>query len=347
MAADHQSSVRKVDLRTSSVLSRYGLRTKWVCRHDSASIDTRQEKKGLPLTDDMIRDKARAFAATTTTPDNHTTMSASWIEKFKLKNNLLGARSRKSSIAPDDADSLSAIFGAAGTSTSPISPDPGPSTSPTELENAQGHEGLKHESPDSYLDFAGRPFHSQSTSSLNSAFIDAAPSSFSPGPLSPTSPYFTPDSGVAPGPFVVTSRPGINTNSQRPRSQTFPLLDQYLLSTSAEALTPKYTTAHVLDSPMEEAPDPMASVSQVLSLDISRPQTITPADAMGPPPVPPHRRRSITPATAHNLQASTSPEEARDALQVVLNFFEQQPKGFLDFHESTALGKLMEKLKLP
>ncbi|QIW96052.1 hypothetical protein AMS68_001570 [Peltaster fructicola] len=324
-----------------------------------------QEKKGLPLSDDLIREKARAFAATTATPENHVAMSASWIEKFKLKNNLMGARSRKSSLAPDDTDNVAGIFGASSAAgTSPSSPVPAPSTSPVELQGAASHENLRNESPDGYIDFPGRlPFHSQSTTSLNSAFTDTAPSSFSPGPLSPSSSFFTPDSGVAPGPFLATARPGLSinaaSNSQRPRSQTFPLLDQYFLASSGEALTPKYTTTHLLDSPMEEASDPVASVNEILHVSQyqnamdSRPQTVTPADTMGPPPLPANlaaydRRRSLTPATSiTSTLASTSPEEARHALQVVLNFFEQQPKGFLDLQESVTLGKLMEKLKLP
>lgn len=330
----------------------------------------RQERKGVPLTDDLIRGKARAFAATTAQPENHVAPSASWIEKFKLKNNLMGARSRKGSLAPDDVESASAAASASQTpsGTSPISPAPAESMSPVDLHSAQSHESLKNESPDSYLDFGSRqPIHSQSTTSLNSNFTDTAPSSFSPGPLSPTSPFFTPDSATAPNPFVpaATARPilaalAASGNSQRPRSQTFPLLDQYMFSgSSSEALTPKFATSHGLDSPMEEPADAALSMDDVAgsatvarnvpTSDVSQPQTVSPAETMGPPPLPAslavrdHRRRSCTPAAA----ASTSPEEARRALQVVLHFFEQQPNGFLDLQESVTLGKLMEKLRLP
>ena len=47
-----------------------------------------------------------------------------------------------------------------------------------------------------------------------------------------------------------------------------------------------------------------------------------------------------------SIQPSTSPEEARRALEVVMSFIEQQPSGFLDFQENVFMGKLMEKLKL-
>lgn len=252
----------------------------------------------------------------------------------------MGARSRKSSLAPDDAvEVASANIGSTN------SASPATENSPTRLANAQSHESLKDNSPDAGFGFSGKqPFHSQSTTSLSSAFTDTAPSSFSPGPLSPSSPFFTPDSGVAPGPFMAPAARGLNIanlNSHRPRSQTFPLLDQYLISTSTESAT-KYAPSHVLDSSMEEGGNSIISMSGVLAEEYeqpSRPQTVTPADAMGPPPLPPAlRNRSETPAV-------TSQEEARNALQVVLSFFEQQPQGFLDLQESVTLGKLMEKLK--
>ena len=320
----------------------------------------------------MIRDKARAFATTTTMPENHHVLSSTWIEKFKLKNNLLGARSRKGSLAPDDAEGLSALASSSHSpsGTSPISPSGLGSPSPVELHSTQSHESLKHESPDSYLDFGSRhaPFHSQSTTSLNSTFTDTAPSSFSPGPLSPTSPFFTPDSGTAPSPFVppqtaippLTARPilpvtpAIGSSSQRPRSQTFPLLDQYMSGAgSADAPTPKYASA-VLDSPMEESSDPLVNIDEAVRMTQleERPHTVTPAETMRPPPLPAYilageRNRDGTPSTStSSVHLSTSPEEARRALEVVMSFIEQQPSGFLDFQESMHMGKLMEKLRL-
>ncbi|KAK4507644.1 hypothetical protein PRZ48_001379 [Zasmidium cellare] len=320
-----------------------------------------QEKKGNPLSDDLIREKARAFSATTTSPGDHVPLSSSWIEKFKLKNNLMGARSRKASLAADE-DGASAAASSSHTpgDTSPVSPSGIGSPSPLELHSTQSHESLKNESPDSYIDFGSRhgPFHSQSTNSLNSAFTDTAPSSFSPGPISPTSPFFTPDSGTAPSPFVPqTARPILpatttNTNSHRPRSQTFPLLDQYMAS-SGEAVTPKYINTTALDSPMEEPPDPMASLDEAVNSNqpVERPPTVTPSDTMRPPPLPAHILQQQHYQNHANDDSKltpppTTPEEARRALAVVLTFFEQQPHGFLDLQESVTIGKLMEKLKL-
>ncbi|KAK4552464.1 hypothetical protein LTR86_010307 [Recurvomyces mirabilis] len=326
-----------------------------------------QEKKGFPLTDDMIREKARAFASTSSSAETQQIMSASWLEKFKLKNNLMGARSRKSSLAPDDAEGISNAASSAHTpsGTSPISPQGIASPASIELHSAESRESLKNESPDDYTEFSGRsgPFHSQSGTSLSSVFAEQAPSAFSPGPLSPTSPFFTPDSGTAPSPFIpaapLTARPLLpatpTANSQRPRSQTFPLLDQFTMGgTSSEVATPRYINTIVLDSPMEEARDPMSSIDEAMRFarQEDRPYTISPSDTMRPPPLPAHilladKRREVTPSTSSSsLRAGTSAEEALRALEVVHSFIEQQPNGFLEFQEGVTIGKLMEKLKL-
>jgi len=338
-----------------------------------------QERKGLPLTDEHIREKARAFCATSASPESHSALTSSWIEKFKLKNNLMGARSRKGSLIPEDDEEASAEVSSSHTpnGTSPISPHE--TGSPAELHSAQSHESLQDERQQpNYFDHTNRsgPFHSQSQNSLHSAFTDTAPSSFSPTPLSPTtSPFFTPDSATAPSPFVpqpnrailpASTTPG--PNAHRPRSQTFPLLDQYMtgMPIPTDESTPKYITSSSLDSPMEEPPDPMMTLNSTIhnvqsdlgsqNMPIHGPhpghlqQTIPPTETMGPPPLPASvmmrepRHHSITPAIS--TQPATSPDEARKALEIVLGFFEQQPSGFLDLQESMMLGRLMEKLRL-
>lgn len=118
--------------------------------------------------------------------------------------------------------------------------------------------------------------------------------------------------------------------------------------------TPKYVTSQVLDSPMEEPPDPLLSIDEAVrpSRLEERPHTVTPSDTMRPPPLPAHvlaaePKRELTPAmSTSSLQSGTSPEEAQQALEVVLNFIEQQGTGFLSFQESVHVGRLMEKLKL-
>ncbi|WPG98455.1 Hypothetical protein R9X50_00124600 [Acrodontium crateriforme] len=320
-----------------------------------------QERKGFPLTDDMIRDKARAFAATTC-PDNQQFTSATWIEKFKLKNNLMGARSRKGSLAPDETDGVSATISTSHTpnGTSPTSPRGIESPSPKDLRSARSQESLKNDSPDATIEYLGRhgPFHSQSATSLNSAFTDTAPSSFSPGPLSPNTPFFTtPDSGTTPSPFIpsLTARTHLSANasqpgSQRPRSQTFPLLEIFS-SSSPDMITPKYVHS-MLDSPMEDQHDPMLSMDEAMS--VSRPGdrlSMMSISEMRPPPLPSHiasldhRQENLSINTTASLQGIISPDQALQAMKVVWGFVKQQSENFLGSEETFLLGKMMEKME--
>lgn len=322
-----------------------------------------QEKKGFPLNDDLIREKIRAWSTTSSSTDSQYQLTSSWIEKFKLKNNLMGARSRKGSLAPDDAEAISSAVSSSQTpaDASPDSPDNLGLPSPEELRSAPSTESLKTQSPETYFDFNSRhgPFHSVSMSSLNSAFTDAAPSTFSPGPLSPTSPFFTPDSGTAPSPFVppLATRPIMATLSStyapRPRSQTFPLLDQYMSeSVPPDLPTPKYFTEAVLDSPMAKLANPLGNIDELVQANKPSEQlsTVSPSETMRPPPLPLHvleSKREITPAVSiTSSQSTSSTGDVQRALEVVMSFIQQQPRDFLDFNESAHIIRLMEKLKM-
>lgn len=220
---------------------------------------------------------------------------------------------------------------------------------------------MKLESPDSYTHFGkGTPFRSDSNASLmNGAYTEAVPS-FSPDPLSPTSPFFTPDSA---SPYItqtahqtLPSNADASMHPHKQRSQTFPLMDQYMCETTngmPDPPTPKYVASTMLDSPMQSGPDPLPKLNSAvpgMHHDGSRPNTVMPSDMMRPPPLPSNMTapRSMPPGTpASNLtSATTSPEEARKAMEVVLSFFKQQPSGYLDLQESLTVGRLMEKLKL-
>jgi len=332
---------------------------------------SRQEKKGLALSDDAIRHKAQAFSATSNNPDAQAGLSASWLEKFKLKHNLMGARSRKGSLVQDDADdtSVTASTSHSPNNGSPISPHTLSSPPAESTHEARNDDNMRLQIPSGYSEVGrSNPFRSDSHASLNTAFTETVPS-FSPTPLSPlTSPFFTPDSGTAPSPFVAQhSRQSVQSNgngpgnihvnantdhasSHRPRSQTFPFLDYNMAdaASSADPPTPKYMTSNNFDSPMQELADPLPNLNSALHgmpHGGSRPQTMTPSELMRPPPLPSNVPRSLTPASSSVL-TGTSPEEARKAMEVVLSFFEQQPNGFLDMQESITVGKLMEKLRL-
>lgn len=314
------------------------------------------EKKGYPLNDSLIKDKARFFATTVGNNESHLkTSSASWLEKFKQKNNLMGAKSRKSSIAeesepasnpPSNVHTPGAI--------SPTSPN---EASPV-VSAKQSKDELKTESPE-VQDFSDhrKPFHSQSNTSLSSVFTDTAPSSFSAGPTSPTSlssPFFTPDSACGPNPFMNSQQARGQQGSgnfQRPRSQTFPLLigvEQYMSPpASSEALTPKYSAVTALDSPMDELQPSMATIEEAMQVS---PTMVT--SAMQPPPIP---ASSMVPSSLPmhtSLPESMSPvspshEDAARALELVWNFFQQPHEDFIvEPQEFLTIGKLMEKIKI-
>jgi hypothetical protein len=274
----------------------------------------------------------------------------------------MGAKSRKGSVA-DDADDASYTASTSHTpnNASPTSQHALSSPSAEELREAPSNESMRLEIPNCYSDFnRGAPFHSDSHTSLHSAFADTA-SSFSPAPLSPTaSPFFTPDSGTSASPFIAQNgrqslHPNANLNSNigshRQRSQTFPQLDHYMSDTtsSVDPPTPKYISSSTFDSPMQELTEPLPNLNSTLH-DLptnTRHHTMAPPEMMRPPPLPSNITvpRSFTPVSTSHLSA-TSPEEARQAMEVVLSFFEQQPHGYLDLQESITVGKLMEKLRL-
>ncbi|CAI9636889.1 unnamed protein product [Alternaria burnsii] len=305
------------------------------------------QRQGLPLSDAIIREKARFFAQTVGNSESHLKAnSTSWLEKFKQKNHLMGARGRKGSLAeesegtsnpPSNAHTPGAI--------SPTSPG-GVSPATTTIKAKKSQENLKTESPDTY-DFSNhrRPFHSQSSTSLSSVFTDTATS-----PTSLSSPFFTPDSACGPSPFVgnrqpASGQPGSN-NFQRPRSQTFPMLvgvEQYMSPPgSSDALTPKYVSSGTLDSPMTEMPTALPAIDEGMSLS----PTQVP-NSMQPPPVPGASQIDDKRSSADSSPITPSQEEAARALELVMNFFQSQNAGFVvEPQEYVTIGKLMEKLRI-
>ncbi|KAF2139622.1 uncharacterized protein K452DRAFT_310553 [Aplosporella prunicola CBS 121167] len=325
------------------------------------------QKQGLPLSDELIREKARFFAASVGNSDSHLKANSTiWLEKFKQKNNLLGAKSRKSSVAEGSEASNPPSNAHTPNCISPTSPNGITSPSPITLSSVKSEENLKTESPESYGDLSNghRPLHSQSNTSLSSVFTDAAGSTFSAGPTSPTSPFFTPDSACGPSPFMPSQQvrvpPGSsnnnnnNNNSQRPRSQTFPIalgIDPYgSPPPSSEAETPRYLNSTTLESPISDPP---------LSGGMEDVRSAQQTKSMQPPPLPAlvpvssaqqqqQQQQQISPISPSNSSSPFAPshDDARRALELVMSFFQQQPSGFVEPQEYVTIGRLMEKLKL-
>jgi hypothetical protein len=235
---------------------------------------------------------------------------------------------------------------------SPISPSNLPSPSP--LSASKSDEDLKHESLNGYFAQGNggyRHSNSQSTTSLSSAFTDTAPSSFSAGPTSPTTPFaFSPDGSSGSWmPSQHSRLPPPGNNFQRPRSQTFPMLGidpSFISSQSTEPLTPKYlpvtAPSSALDSPIHEMPPPFGMDSAISSPPLHHSSS---NGSMAPP-------SSSTPITGlqsppgSSAPSSPTQDDARRALDTLLNYFQQAPNGLVDQNEYMTVLKLTEKLRL-
>lgn len=323
------------------------------------------QHQGLPLSDNMIRDKARFFATTVGTSDYHVKVnSLAWLEKFKQKNSLLGAKPRKTANGQEADGSLNPAL-KSGSQTpggiSPISPDSLPPGSPPD----QGQDEMKTESPISYMDLSAmyRHHHSQSATSLGSSYNEQT--GFSDDMKSPTSPFFSPMSSAGPSPSLRAQQarlPTIASANSRPRRQTFPAVctDPAFGTTpgTSEPASPRNyqqsMATPALESPIEEMEEPRLVIDSAMQQQASQ-QTNSPAQSNSPktmaPPPNPTSSSSVSPriGTSSNASSPAAPpsqDEARRALEVLMNFFHHQPNGAVDPQEYITMGKLMEKLKL-
>lgn len=314
------------------------------------------QQKGRTVPDHELRERARHFTlgqgpdSAAPNPANN----AAWLDNFKRKYGLASGTIRKDSLPTEDAGY--GHLAATPAIHSPIGISPGSSKdalspSPPLLRDMRSNESLKLESPDSYTDVA---HHAMLTDPSTSSFSHAAL-------LSPTSPFFTPDSAAgASGSFYAQSIPVSMSNFQRPRSQSQPFssLDQYMSPPTG----PTSGTTTYTHSPHQK---PLDSIDETMDTEAD---TISPAATMRAPPLPAHilaRQSSSSSSSDNSSSAAPSPietrlaaalaasggdgqppsqDEARAALQVVMRFFQQQPVGSLDLEESVLLGKIGERL---
>lgn len=329
-----------------------------------------QQKKGMTLPDSAIREKARFFATSVGSPEsNQKVNSIAWLEKFKAKHNIPGAKLRKRSLAGDSEASNPASGVQSPSGLSPTLSPKG-TGSPTESIAIFADKSLKgtERGPLGAANHGNRVAHSISNPVLPAVF-DRLPGTFSPVPASPSSPFFTPDSATGTSPFVpiFPREPHV---IQRPRSSTFPTLGTEPFSPpSSGSLTPKYLPAPSLESPLHEfsagntamegvAIEPSSTSTSVVPSLLTSPEqggtmaspplptTIAPSSL--PLSIPMSTRTHSSPITPSSISSPSSPsqEEARQALEIVMHFFQQQPHGFVEPQEFMTIGKLMEKLKL-
>jgi hypothetical protein len=325
------------------------------------------QRQRLPLSDDIIRDKARFFATTVGSHECHTKVNSSvWLEKFKQKNQLLGAKASKGATAAE-SDGARNPESQSGSETpngiSPVSPGPMHPGSPD-----LSQDELKSESPTSYIDFANyRHTYSQSATSLISSYSDNTfMSTFSGDLRSPTSPFFSPESSCGPSPCIPSPQSRLpalaSAASIRPRRGTFPTIspDQSYMSLpdAAEPAAAKYLqppmAAPALESPLEEMEEPLGDMeagtlrpSHHATSTNSPNLSQTPVSSMAPPPPPTSTASPQVGGPSGGLSPPGTPsqDDARRALEVLMTFFKHQPSG-VDPQEYITMGKLMEKLKL-
>ncbi|EED20100.1 conserved hypothetical protein [Talaromyces stipitatus ATCC 10500] len=317
------------------------------------------QRQGFVLTDAMIKEKAHFFATTCASPDGkQKLLTASWLEKFKQKNNLGGSKSRKNSVdtVASDGEGLPHLQSPTGTlistGVSPVSPT---GLTPSPLSPSLSQETLKRELGDSaFLDFSKDPArhsHSQSTTSL-----DTTPS-LSAGVASPTSPL------VSESPYTPTVRsrlPSISSAASRPRSQTFPLTgdaecgngEQHNITSSKHSMNGSLSVS-VVDSPLDEDQEHKHPTEITSDYDNKNSmkhrgsnsdlKSIT--TSMQPPPVPTSKSSAVS--SPVSSPGSPTQDEARRALELVMNYIQNQPSGLgLQMQDYVTMGKLMEKLDL-
>lgn len=311
----------------------------------------------------MIQEKAHFF---TTTCGNQNgkekVLSTRWLEKFKQKH-LGGSKSRKGSFDTNKSDSVSptglsinsALASGVQSPTvmSPISPTG--FASPSSLSPTQTQDSIKNNLAEGLANLANDYQQHKSTTS---------PDTLSASVASPTSTL------VSDGPFSPTSQSHFSptdTNLNRPRSQTFPVntIDPTMISTEDQQHQHQHQHQHQQQSTEQsQPPSSKAAIQDSLSLSIlESPFEVNhninnaTADASNTVKrnrsIPEIRPKSIYPpiysksATVSPISPPGSPtqDEARRALELVMNYFQHQPTG-LCAQEYVTIGKLMERLDL-
>lgn len=303
----------------------------------------------LPLDDNTIKDQARIFATTVGSSECHNQVNdPAWLEQFKQKNHLPGAKPTETKEERDDSKSGSQT----PSGISPVGWDGLPISPPTK-------EDLKDPGPDTYMDSSGYGHtHSQSTASLGS-FSDF--SSFASDFRSPTSPFFSPMSSCGPSPSLPAQKmarlPPLAPASSLRRRQTVPLLGSESSPDSATSKhLPHALSAQSLESPQEEMEvSPLSATDSSIHHSASRASTTNLTPLTNPSPLstmaPPSNLSSnlssaVTASPSISPSGPPSQDEARAALSTLMTFIKHQPNGAVDPHDYLVMGKWMHMLKL-
>lgn len=297
-----------------------------------------QQSKGTVVTDDVLRHQAKLWwLASGNAGDIPIKIdSPGWLEKFRQKHNLHGSKSRKGSIKSIPSPGIG----------SPTSPDLQSRTeSPLTSETPSMGRADSSQMDGLGIRNARVPFHSQSNTSLSSAFTDGAQpfssdtgsTAVSPDGLSSASSYFPP---------TIPHNAG-SSNSIRSRSQTFSSNvngDAYISPPqSAEATSPHYSAAAaaVFESPTSDMPPPPAkhhssypppSMHTTKSMPTLKPKTSSISHD--------HHHHD-----ANGISAQPSLSEARRGLETAMQYLKAQPSGW-DATDVASLKRVMSQLRL-
>ena len=308
----------------------------------------------------MIKEEARKFASTLDGDEcNGRINDPAWLEKFKQKNQLPGAKSKK----------LNASTGR----TSPkvmMSPSNGPS--PTLAWDGTSMDTLRQDkmtnSPGSVFD-ESNPWghvHSQSTVSMSSLISDPA---FSNDFRSPTSPsFFIPTSASDPTPGKPVQKVPRLPNlapAKLHRRQTVPIIKSEDVSPNSESpenaqnrLPPPDSTDEMeispigIDTNMHDPTRPSTTVAMYSGINSASTNTTSPF-SMYPPStttistnISPSIGSTTSPPDSASPATAPSQDEARAALMTLKKFMEHQPSGAVDPHDYLVMGKWMQILRL-
>lgn len=307
------------------------------------------QRGGYPINDEMIQEKALFFASTCGCPEGKDkVLTAAWLERFKQKNNLMGATSRRGSLDARRSGSnsptrINTNF-SNGANKSPVhSPVSPTNVFGSPISPGQSPDRIKREY-DAVPELSGGYLHghSKSTTSLDTS---------SSGMISPSSTL------VSDSPFTPTSQsrlPYSGNNNNRPRSSTFPLpIDPTLITAdhsidreSGKTDPRKSGPVTILESPLEFDDEKSLTIikgkdpRKLIKRNRSNPEIKT--KSMQPPPPVASKSAAVSPIST---PGSPTQDEARQALELVMNYFQHQPSG-LAAQEYVTIGKLMERLEL-
>lgn len=273
-----------------------------------------QQKKGLPVSDDDLKKRARVFSFSRS--DQATVSSTKWLEEFKQKNRL-----GKYADIPDRSGTLN-------TDTSPVgSPDSDDSEAP--IATAEDLQLSTKDKEEDYFDF---DFKSPIPEERDSHPI------MSPAPTAaPEHDHEMTDLPMEPS-FDEAAK-----HVNRQRSQTLPHLGDYSNGSPLPAMPildakPPLSRAMTTSLAAEIHVDPVMTIKRHKSVpDIHEELNEAHFSSLHPPP--------MLPASVVSNIGAPAEDDNIKALHAIKQLLQDNP-GVADADDYLAIGKLMEKMKL-